>query len=89
MPKRFKDNKRTIFVKFNEDVTDKEARRAMSSMDVGGTKVSTLINRWAVEVPFWKEALFVERFYQNELVERVHGFDMKISSFQEEAPSEE
>ena len=89
MPKRAKDNKRTIFVKFNEDVTDKEVRRAMSSMDVGGTKVSTLINRWAVEVPFWKEALFVERFSQNELVEMVHGFDMRRSSSQEEAPIEE
>lgn len=83
MPKRMKDKYNTILVRFYEDVADKEAHSTLAWLGVSGTRVSTLLKRWAVEVPWWKEAEFVQKLYENELVECVHG------SFNKSEPSEE
>lgn len=83
MPRRFKDRNKSIFVKFYDDVSDEEVGEMLSSVGVSGVRVSNLINRWAVEVPFWKEGFFVERFdAETELVEKVHeSFDRKRTNY--------
>jgi len=85
MPKRMKDNNRSVFVKFYDDVSSKEIHSMLAMLGVWGTKVSTIVNRWAVEVPFWKEEQFVAKFYDDEdKVELVHeSFDKRRSSCQE------
>lgn len=85
MPKRMKDKNKSIFVKFYEDINDKEINSLLISMGVSGNRVSNLINRWAIEVPFWREESFMTKFSENELVEKVHeGFERKSKSTQEE-----
>lgn len=89
MPKRLKDKNKSVFVKFHQDVTDKEAMALMSSIGVSGTRVSTLIKRWVVEVPYWKEDFYCERMLRSELVETIHeNFDGK-RRFQETRNEEE
>lgn len=80
MPKRIKDKNKSIFVKFYSNVIDEEIDSLFNSLKVTGTRVSSLINRWAIEVPFWKEEFFVKKFQENEMVEIVHeNFDRKVS----------
>jgi hypothetical protein len=85
MPRRFKDRNKSIFVKFYDDVGDKEVGELLSSLGVAGTRVSNLINRWAVEIPFWKEGFFVEKIdAEIDLVEKVHdSFDRKRTNHAE------
>jgi hypothetical protein len=85
MPKRMKDKNRSVFVKFHEDVSSKEIHSMLAMLGVSGTKVSSIINRWAVEVPFWKEEQFVAKFYDDDKVELVHeSFDKRRTSYQED-----
>lgn len=86
MPRRIKDKNKSIFVKFLDDVSTKEIYSLFDSLSVKGLKVSTLINRWAVEVPFWKEEFYTDKFVESEIVERVHENPNKRrgSSFQSE-----
>lgn len=72
MPRRIKDNNKSIFVKFFDDATTKEIHSLFDSLNVKGMRVSTLLNRWAVEVPFWKEDFYEDKFTQSEIVEKVH-----------------
>ena len=65
-------NKNTnILVKFYP-ATDKEINRLLKSLSIMGTKVSNLIPRWAIDVPFWKENYYVEKLMSSELVEKVY-----------------
>ena len=80
MPKRIKDKNKSIFVKFYSSVNEEEIHSFLNSLKVTGTRVSSLINRWAIEVPFWKEDFFVKKFQENESVELVHeSFDRKVN----------
>lgn len=80
MPTRFKDKNNTLLVKFYEDVGDKEVRAMLATMGVSGSRVSTLIRRWAVDVPYWREEEFIYKFYDSETVQAVHGsFDKEAS----------
>jgi hypothetical protein len=82
MPKRVKDKNKSIFVKFGENSTDKEIHNLLSSLGIYGVRVSTIVNRWAIEIPFWKEGYFVEKLSKNELVSVVHeSFDRKRNSY--------
>ena len=83
MPRRFKDRNKSVFVKFYDDVCEEEVGELLSSLGVAGIRVSNLINRWAVEVPFWKEGFFLEKFdAETELVEKVHdSFDRKRTNY--------
>ena len=82
MPRRFKDRNKSMFVKFHEGVSDEEVGDFLSSLGVSGVRVSNLLSRWAVEVPFWKEGFFMEKFYENEIVDRVHeSFDRKRTNY--------
>lgn len=85
MPKRVKDKNKSIFVRFHENSTDKQIHSLLSSLGIYGVRVSTIINRWAVEIPFWKEGYFVEKLSKNELVSIVHeNFDRRKNFTQEE-----
>lgn len=71
MPSRSRDKNNTLIVRFYEDVADKEVHALLAWMGVSGTRVSTLIRRWAVEVPYWREEEFLDKLYASELVEVV------------------
>jgi hypothetical protein len=89
MPKRTKDKNRSVFVKFYEDVSSKDVHSMLAMLGVSGTKVSSIINRWAVEVPFWKEEQFVAKFYDDAKVELVHEtFDRKRNFYSEDSDAE-
>ena len=78
MPKRFNDKQRSIFVKFQQYATNKEISAELKSMGISGSRISSLINRWVIEVPFWKEEEYSEALRNNDLVECVHeNFDAK------------
>lgn len=65
-------NKNTsIIVKFFTS-TDEEIDSALSDLNLSGVRVSNLINRWAIEVPFWKEKYYTEELKKLELVDTVH-----------------
>lgn len=91
MPKRFNDRMRSIFVKFEHGVTDKEVNSELRSMGISGSRVSTLINRWVMEVPFWKEQEYVERLAGNKLVETVHesGDSRRRINYEDEGHEDE
>lgn len=91
MPVRFKDKNNTLLVKFHDNVTSQEAHSFFAWLGISGTKVSTLINRWAVEVPYWKEEEFLDKFYESELILTVHNhFDKAtIAAEQDEENSDE
>jgi hypothetical protein len=50
-------------------------------------RVSTIINRWAVDVPFWKEDHYAEKFLESDLVERIYRTP-KIKRYQESIEEE-
>jgi hypothetical protein len=76
MPTRIKDKNNTLLVKFYDDVGDVEARAMLATMGVSGTRVSALVKRWAVEVPYWREEEYLYKFYDSELVQAIHdSFD--------------
>jgi hypothetical protein len=89
MPKRIRDKFNTVLVKFYKDITDVEVRSALAFMGVSGSRVSTLVRRWAVEVPYWLEDEFVEKFYDCELVQAVHNNFNKDEEAQTEGRSDE
>ena len=65
-------NKNTnIVVKFLPS-TDKEINNLLGSLNLTGVRVSSLIPRWAIDVPFWKESYFAEKLEQSELVEKIY-----------------
>lgn len=88
MPNRPKDKYNTILVKFYDNVGDKEARSLLAHLGAGGTRVSTLIKRWAVEIPYWREAEYLQKFYDSDLVMAVHDSFDKSYDGEEEATNE-
>jgi hypothetical protein len=76
MPKIAKDKNKSIFVKFKEYATDKEINKFLYSLGIHGVRVSTLVNRWVVEIPFWREGHFTEKMLDSSLVDIIHeNFD--------------
>lgn len=72
MPKKNALNKNTsIIVRFVE-CTDEEVDESLQELNLTGVRVSNLINRWAIEVPFWKESYYTEKLKQLDLVDFVH-----------------
>jgi len=85
MPKRMRDNNKSIFVKFYEDVSDQEVNAMLADLGISGGRVSSIVNRWVLEIPFWKEGFFIERFSEGNLVETIHeSFDKKRKTTTEE-----
>lgn len=83
MPKRIKDKNKSIFVKFKDTTNDKQINEFLNSLGIYGTRVSNLINRWAIEIPFWKEGYFAEKMQESDLVMTVHdNFERKRKTTQ-------
>jgi hypothetical protein len=73
----------TVLVNFHP-ATDKEINKLLNSLNITGIKVSNLIPRWALEVPFWKEKYYIEKLSDSELVEKVYSNPMsKKTNFSE------
>jgi hypothetical protein len=91
MPKRIKDKNKSIFVKFNDEIDDKKINEFLNSLGIYGTRVSSLINRWAVEIPFWREGHFTEKMLESDLVNTVHeNFNLKRKNrFEEQGEYDE
>lgn len=51
---------------------DKKINKFLKDLNLSGVRVSTIINRWAVDVPFWKEDYYAEKFLESEMVERIY-----------------
>jgi len=83
MPKRIKDPNKSIFVKFNDEVSDSEINSFLYSLGVSGVRVSSLINRWVIEIPFWKENYFLEKINNSEIISTIHDFERKIINEEE------
>jgi hypothetical protein len=84
MPKRTRDKYNTLLVKFYENATDKEVRSVLAHMGLNGTRVSTLVRRWAVEVPYWLEGDYIVKFYNNDMVEAIHNSFNKTEESEEQ-----
>jgi len=65
-----KKPKGTLFVTFRES-TYQEILRFLVDNNLDGFQVSTLVDRWAVEVPAGKEKHFSEYLSKQPLVKRV------------------
>ena len=90
MPKRIRDKNKSIFVKFYDETRDNEVGALLMKLGISGVRVSNLVNRWAVEVPFWKEEIFTEKLQNSDLVERINeGFDKKRKNIVEEEREDE
>lgn len=85
MPTRSKDKNNTLIVRFYDDVADKEVHSMLAWLGISGTRVSTLIRRWAVEIPYWREEEFLDKLYESELVDVVsnHFDKTKLASEQQ------
>jgi hypothetical protein len=72
MKKKNKLSKITsIIVKFYP-ATDKEINKLLKKLSLNGVCVSNLMNRWAIDVPYWKEKYYSEKLSESDLVEKVH-----------------
>jgi hypothetical protein len=60
-------------------VTTKEVEKFLKEHNVSGTNVSSIIPRWAVDVPSWKEKELISEFLNNELVKSVHVYVDKFT----------
>jgi hypothetical protein len=88
MPTRIKDKNNTLLVKFYDDAGDKEVRAMLATIGVSGIRVSTLVKRWAVEVPYWREEEYLYKFHDSELVQAVHdSFDKETEAYYEQGHS--
>lgn len=72
MPKRIKDQNKSIFVKFNDNASDSEINSFLYKLGISGVRASSLINRWVIEIPFWKENYFLDKMNSSQLVLAVH-----------------
>lgn len=73
MKKKNKTNKMTsVIVKFYP-CTDSEIDKLLKKLNLSGIRVSNLINRWAIDMPYWKEKHYLEKLSESELVEQIYS----------------
>ena len=60
----------TLLIKFNVN-SDKYISSWFKNFNLEHFKVSSLIQRWAVEVPFWKEEEYIDEFFNSYIVESI------------------
>lgn len=85
MSKKIKDKNKSIFIKFKQEVSEQEVLKLFNSLNLESFRASNLINRWVVEVPFWKEDYYIEKFSSNSDVEKVYeSFNKKTFFYKEE-----
>lgn len=63
----------SLIVTFYE-ASEKEINKFLKENDVFGVSVSSMFNRWSIEVPFWREQDFINKFSEHELVKSVHPY---------------
>lgn len=70
MKKRNMLNKNSSII-VNFDCSEKKINKLLKDLGLSGVRVSTIISRWAVDVPFWKEDYYADKLLESDLVERV------------------
>lgn len=71
MKKRNVLNKNSSII-VNFDCSEKKINKLLKDLGLSGVRVSTIISRWAVDVPFWKEDYYADKLLESDLVERVY-----------------
>lgn len=71
MKKRNMLNKNSSII-VNFDCSEKKINKLLKDLGLSGVRVSTIISRWAVDVPFWKEDYYADKLLESDLVERVY-----------------
>lgn len=61
----------SIIVKFYP-IADQEINEFLESLNISGVRVSNLISRWAIDVPYWKEHHYANKLMESDLVEKVY-----------------
>jgi len=59
--------------------TDREINEFLNDHKISGVSVSTIIPRWALEVPSWKERELIDEFSKHDLVKSVIPYVEKFS----------
>jgi hypothetical protein len=67
----------TIVVNFKFDVCDVDIDKYLKKEGVVGTNVSTLLNRYVIEVYPGKEQEYIDKFKKCEMISRVHEYFVK------------
>ena len=49
----------TLIVRFVDGLNESEVRKLLEEYQLTGTKVSTFINKYAIEVPFGREEYYI------------------------------
>ena len=70
MKRNMSNRNSSIIVNF--DCSDKKINKLLKELNLSGVRVSTIMPRWAVDVPFWKEDYYVDKLLESDLVERVY-----------------
>jgi len=60
----------TLLIKFNI-TSDNYISSWFNGFNLEHFKCSSLIQRWAVEVPFWKEEEYIDKFFDSSIVESI------------------
>jgi len=60
-----------ILLKFME-CSDEDIKNSLKEMNLEGARVSNLINRWVVDVPFWKEKYYREQLSKINLIDKIY-----------------
>jgi hypothetical protein len=83
MKKRSILNKNSSII-VNFDCSDKKVNKLLKDIGLSGTRVSNIISRWAIDVPFWKEDYYVEKLLESDLVERIYLSPRKYQEYSED-----
>jgi hypothetical protein len=60
-----------VLLKFIE-CSDKDVQNSLGKINLEGTRVSNLINRWVVDVPFWKESYYRDQLSKIDIIEKIY-----------------
>lgn len=62
--------------------SDKKISKFLKDLNLSGVRVSNIINRWAIDVPFWKEDYYAEKLLESTMVEKIYR-NPKIKKYEE------
>lgn len=54
------------------ECSDKDVQNSLSKINLEGIRVSNLINRWVVDVPFWKENYYRDQLSKINIIEKIY-----------------
>lgn len=76
-------NKNTHIVVNFFPATEKEINKLLKSLNLTGVRVSNLVPRWSIDVPFWKEDYFVQKLSESDLVEKIYQNPSRKSYYED------